>query len=227
MIQRLWESWVLLPLMPARGGDVFAVIYQWRVHPGREEQFVDGWNRVTRAIQRSCPGLPADDTINSSHPPDNNRYSCVYYIHAACLAVYSTTLHRAAHRPSDGILRSSVPGCTGPEMAPSGRAHAACPGCTGPEAIAGHLGIAQGCSGAGESEGAHLTLEGCQPSRRRLGLIGGLSRCAPNREAVADPEIPPRLRSTILLDLNHNRGAAGKASRRPRLNAGRPSFGPP
>jgi hypothetical protein len=54
MTQRLWESWVLLPLMPARGGDVFAVIYQWRVHPGREEQFVDGWNRVTRAIQRSC-----------------------------------------------------------------------------------------------------------------------------------------------------------------------------
>jgi len=33
---------------------MFAVIYQWRVHPGREEQFADGWNRLTRAIQRSC-----------------------------------------------------------------------------------------------------------------------------------------------------------------------------
>ena len=33
---------------------MFAVIYQWRVHPGREEQFVEGWNRLTRAIQRSC-----------------------------------------------------------------------------------------------------------------------------------------------------------------------------
>jgi hypothetical protein len=36
------------------GEDVFAVIYRWRLHPGREEQFVDGWNRVTRAILRSC-----------------------------------------------------------------------------------------------------------------------------------------------------------------------------
>jgi len=33
---------------------MFAVIYRWRLHPGHEEQFVDGWNLRTRAIQRSC-----------------------------------------------------------------------------------------------------------------------------------------------------------------------------
>lgn len=33
---------------------MFAVLYRWRLHPGREEQFVDGWNRVTRAIRQSC-----------------------------------------------------------------------------------------------------------------------------------------------------------------------------
>jgi hypothetical protein len=33
---------------------VFAVICQWRVYPGCEEQFVDGWSRLTRAIQQSC-----------------------------------------------------------------------------------------------------------------------------------------------------------------------------
>ena len=33
---------------------MFAVIYRWRLHEGREEQFVEGWSRVTRAIRRSC-----------------------------------------------------------------------------------------------------------------------------------------------------------------------------
>jgi hypothetical protein len=33
---------------------VFAVVYRWRLHPGREEQFVDGWERVTAAIRAGC-----------------------------------------------------------------------------------------------------------------------------------------------------------------------------
>jgi hypothetical protein len=33
---------------------VFAVIYRWELEPGAEELFVDGWERVTRAIRRSC-----------------------------------------------------------------------------------------------------------------------------------------------------------------------------
>lgn len=33
---------------------MFAVIYRWRLRPGHEEQFVDGWARVTRAIHASC-----------------------------------------------------------------------------------------------------------------------------------------------------------------------------
>jgi antibiotic biosynthesis monooxygenase len=33
---------------------VFAVIYHWRLHPGAEAQFVDGWERVTRAIHATC-----------------------------------------------------------------------------------------------------------------------------------------------------------------------------
>lgn len=33
---------------------MFIAIYRWRLKPGMEEQFVDGWERVTRAIYRSC-----------------------------------------------------------------------------------------------------------------------------------------------------------------------------
>ena len=33
---------------------MFAVVYRWRLHPGREEQFADGWARVTRAIAATC-----------------------------------------------------------------------------------------------------------------------------------------------------------------------------
>jgi hypothetical protein len=33
---------------------VFAVIYRWRLHTGAEESFVDGWTRVTRAIDAEC-----------------------------------------------------------------------------------------------------------------------------------------------------------------------------
>jgi hypothetical protein len=33
---------------------MFAVVYRWRLKPGYEEQFVDGWSRVTRAIHAGC-----------------------------------------------------------------------------------------------------------------------------------------------------------------------------
>lgn len=33
---------------------MLAVIYRWRLRPGTERQFVDGWERVTRAIRTSC-----------------------------------------------------------------------------------------------------------------------------------------------------------------------------
>lgn len=33
---------------------MFAVIYRWRLLPGREEQFREGWRRVTEAILREC-----------------------------------------------------------------------------------------------------------------------------------------------------------------------------
>ncbi len=33
---------------------MFAAIYRWRLHPGMEAQFVDGWERVTRAIHERC-----------------------------------------------------------------------------------------------------------------------------------------------------------------------------
>lgn len=33
---------------------MFAVIYRWQIHSGREDEFVDGWNRVTRAIHAAC-----------------------------------------------------------------------------------------------------------------------------------------------------------------------------
>ena len=33
---------------------MFTAIYRWRLKPGLEPQFVDGWERVTRAIHASC-----------------------------------------------------------------------------------------------------------------------------------------------------------------------------
>ena len=33
---------------------MFAVLYRWQIEPGMEEQFADGWHRVTRAIHASC-----------------------------------------------------------------------------------------------------------------------------------------------------------------------------
>ena len=33
---------------------MFAVVYRWRLRPGAEEQFQDGWERVTRAIHAGC-----------------------------------------------------------------------------------------------------------------------------------------------------------------------------
>lgn len=33
---------------------MFAVVYRWRLRAGAEEQFVDGWERVTRAVRSSC-----------------------------------------------------------------------------------------------------------------------------------------------------------------------------
>ena len=33
---------------------MFVAVYRWRLNPGMEDQFVDGWERVTRAIRRSC-----------------------------------------------------------------------------------------------------------------------------------------------------------------------------
>ncbi|MFI8101015.1 hypothetical protein [Streptomyces sp. NPDC086023] len=33
---------------------MFAVIYRWRLVPGKEQQFTDGWHRVTEAIRARC-----------------------------------------------------------------------------------------------------------------------------------------------------------------------------
>lgn len=33
---------------------MLAVIYRWRLVPGREAQFVEGWERVTRALHAAC-----------------------------------------------------------------------------------------------------------------------------------------------------------------------------
>jgi hypothetical protein len=33
---------------------MFVAIYRWRLRPGMESQFVDGWERVTRAIDAEC-----------------------------------------------------------------------------------------------------------------------------------------------------------------------------
>lgn len=41
--------------MPATVG--FVVIYRWRLHPGKEQQFIDSWTRNTPEIIKHCGGL--------------------------------------------------------------------------------------------------------------------------------------------------------------------------
>jgi len=33
---------------------MFAVVYRWRLQPGREDSFAQGWELVTRAIRATC-----------------------------------------------------------------------------------------------------------------------------------------------------------------------------
>jgi hypothetical protein len=33
---------------------MFTALYRWRLEPGREDQFIEGWTRVTRAIYAEC-----------------------------------------------------------------------------------------------------------------------------------------------------------------------------
>ncbi len=33
---------------------MFTAIYRWRLRPGMEAQFIEGWERVTRAIHERC-----------------------------------------------------------------------------------------------------------------------------------------------------------------------------
>ena len=35
----------------------FVVIYRWRLHPGKEQQFIDSWTRNTPQIIQRCGGL--------------------------------------------------------------------------------------------------------------------------------------------------------------------------
>jgi 2,4-dienoyl-CoA reductase-like NADH-dependent reductase (Old Yellow Enzyme family) len=34
--------------------DDFAVMYRWKLKPGLEDSFVEGWSRVTEAVHRHC-----------------------------------------------------------------------------------------------------------------------------------------------------------------------------
>lgn len=43
-----------IPYGDRRGYVMFAVIYRWRVHHGKEEQFTSGWHRVTAGIHKGC-----------------------------------------------------------------------------------------------------------------------------------------------------------------------------
>ncbi|MGW2865250.1 antibiotic biosynthesis monooxygenase family protein [Streptomyces sp. NPDC001205] len=33
---------------------MFAVVYRWRLQQGKEQQFIEGWHRMTAAIHRQC-----------------------------------------------------------------------------------------------------------------------------------------------------------------------------
>ncbi|MCW2776423.1 MAG: Antibiotic biosynthesis monooxygenase [Frankiales bacterium] len=33
---------------------MFTAVYRWRLRPGSEAQFVEGWERVTRAVHAQC-----------------------------------------------------------------------------------------------------------------------------------------------------------------------------
>lgn len=43
--------------MPTQPSAAFTIIYRWRLHPDKEQQFIDVWSRNTPLIIEKCGGL--------------------------------------------------------------------------------------------------------------------------------------------------------------------------
>jgi hypothetical protein len=43
--------------MQASRGPGFAVLYRWRLHPGRESSFVDAWSRISKLLREERGSL--------------------------------------------------------------------------------------------------------------------------------------------------------------------------
>jgi len=43
--------------MKLEPGPGFAVLYRWRIHPEKEEQFVEGWSRISAGLLRDRGSL--------------------------------------------------------------------------------------------------------------------------------------------------------------------------
>lgn len=43
--------------MKLEKGPGFAVLYRWRIYPGKEDQFVEGWSRVSAGLLRDRGSL--------------------------------------------------------------------------------------------------------------------------------------------------------------------------
>lgn len=63
---------------------MFAVVYRWRIKPGQDQRFTEGWQRVTLAIQQRCGSYGsrlhvAEDGLRVAYarwPDDETRLRC-------------------------------------------------------------------------------------------------------------------------------------------------------
>lgn len=68
---------------------MFAVIYRWRIEPGLERQFEDGWARVTKAVHEKCGSYGsrlhiAEDGVRVAYarwPDEQTRQRCEHGEH--------------------------------------------------------------------------------------------------------------------------------------------------
>lgn len=63
---------------------MFSVIYRWKIKPGMEERFAQGWTRVTAAVHENCGSYGsrlhvADDGMRVAYarwPDEQTRQRC-------------------------------------------------------------------------------------------------------------------------------------------------------
>ena len=90
------------------GGPGFVVIYRWRLHPGKEQSFVDAWSARTRQLLKTSGSLGS----RLHRGPDHMWYAYAQWESA-------DARRRAFEESEDAVLRAQMSSAiaeTFPEM---------------------------------------------------------------------------------------------------------------